>query len=97
MLNVHVYPLPVSLSSLLSYLFPAHVQAYYDGWLESSNAGRRRIMAAMRVLPSVAMPSVVAAADLFFAVGLAAFALRCSIFTFSMCAFVMAAVMAAKV
>ena len=30
MLNVSVFPLPVSFSNLLSYLFPATVQAYYD-------------------------------------------------------------------
>jgi hypothetical protein len=34
MLSTTLYPLPISLSNLLSYLFPASVQAFYDSYLE---------------------------------------------------------------
>jgi len=78
MLGASVYPLPVSLSSTLSFLFPAHVQSYYDEWLEAGNAGRGTIDAAMRAVPVAVMPVVAAAADLFFAAGLGVFAL-CSL------------------
>ena len=41
MLNVAVFPLPVSFSNLLSYLFPATVQAYYDRYLEGAFAANQ--------------------------------------------------------
>ena len=59
-----------------SALFPAHVQAFYDSWLEPANSGRARIEAAMRVIPPAFVPLVVAAADMTVATGLAAFALN---------------------
>lgn len=75
MLGVTVFPLPVSLSSYLAFVFPAHVQAYYDTWLERANAGRGTIDAAMHAVPTGAMPLVAAAADVVLAVGLGVFAL----------------------
>ena len=40
MLNVAVFPLPVSFSNLLAYLFPVNMQAFYDEILEGAFEAR---------------------------------------------------------
>ena len=76
MLNVSVFPLPVSFSSLLSYLFPATVQAYYDQHLESFFAGNQaHLRAWKRDLPNVLIAPIIFAVDLLCAAGFVLYAL----------------------
>ena len=76
MLNVSVFPLPVSFSSLLSYLFPATVQAYYDQHLESVFAGNQaHLRAWKRDLPNVLIAPIIFAVDLLCAAGFVLYAL----------------------
>ena len=76
MLNVAVFPLPVSFSSLLSYLFPATVQAYYDQHLESFFAGNQaHLRAWKRDLPNVLIAPIIFAVDLLCAAGFVLYAL----------------------
>ena len=76
MLNVAVFPLPVSFSSLLSYLFPATVQAYYDQHLESFFAGNQaHLRLWKRDLPNVLIAPIIFAVDLLCAAGFVLYAL----------------------
>ena len=76
MLNVAVFPLPVSFSNLLSYLFPATVQAYYDQHLESFFAGNQaHLRAWKRDLPNVLIAPIIFAVDLLCAAGFVLYAL----------------------
>ena len=76
MLNVSVFPLPVSFSSLLSYLFPATVQAYYDQHLESFFAGNQAHLRAWKSdLPNVLIAPIIFTVDLLCAAGFVLYAL----------------------
>ena len=76
MLNVAVFPLPVSFSNLLSYLFPATVQAYYDQHLESFFAGNQaHLRLWKRDLPNVLIAPIIFAVDLLCAAGFVLYAL----------------------
>ena len=76
MLNASVFPLPVSFSSLLSYLFPATAQAYYDQHLESFFAGNQaHLRAWKRDLPNVLIAPIIFAVDLLCAAGFVLYAL----------------------
>jgi len=59
MLSSQVYPLPLSASNLLSYLFPLSTQAFYDGALEPFFAGgNRKYLEA--VPPALVVPAIAA-------------------------------------
>ena len=76
MLNASVFPLPVSFSNLLSHLFPATVQAYYDQHLESFFAGNQaHLRAWKRDLPNVLIAPIIFAVDLLCAAGFVLYAL----------------------
>ena len=70
MLDVSVFPLPVSASNLLSYLFPASVQAFYDAHLEGAFAANQaRLGAWKRGLPTALVAPVILALDVLCAAG----------------------------
>ena len=76
MLNVAVFPLPISLSNLLTYLFPAAAQAYYDKHLEAAFADHQsHLRKWKRDLPTVLIAPLIAAVDLLCAVGFVLYAL----------------------
>ena len=76
MLNVAVFPLPISLSNLLTYLFPATAQAYYDKHLEAAFADHQsHLRKWKRDLPTVLIAPLIAAVDLLCAVGFVLYAL----------------------
>lgn len=76
MLNVAVFPLPISLSNLLTYLFPATAQAYYDEYLEAAFADHQsHLRKWKRDLPTVLIAPLIAAVDLLCAVGFVLYAL----------------------
>ena len=61
---------PLLLSNGLSTLFPAHVQAYYDVWVEPRTPmGSDTIDAAMRTVPLAAASCVMVAVDIVLAAG----------------------------
>ena len=70
MLDVSVFPLPVSASNLLSYLFPASVQAFYDAHLEGAFAANQARLGAWKLgLPTALVAPVILAIDLLCAAG----------------------------
>ena len=70
------HPSRSSVSSLLSYLFPATVQAYYDQHLESFFAGNQaHLRAWKRDLPNVLIAPIIFAVDLLCAAGFVLYAL----------------------
>ena len=76
MLNVAVFPLPISLSNLLTYLFPTTAQAYYDKHLEAAFADHQsHLRKWKRDLPTVLIAPLIAAVDLLCAVGFVLYAL----------------------
>ena len=76
MLNVAVFPLPVSFSNLMSYLFPATVQAYYDRYLEGAFAANQsHLRKWKRGLPTVLVAPIIVALDLLCAAGFVLYAL----------------------
>jgi len=74
MLSSYLVPLPLSLSNLLSYLFPETAQAYYDALIEPlvTKAHPKHLKAA---LPAPLLPAAFLVGDLAVSVGFAAFAL----------------------
>jgi hypothetical protein len=71
-----VYPLPVSLSAALSYLFPAKVQAFYDAVLEPFNNAMASSYAMTKsTLPTPALLAAIALLDLSISAGFAAYSL----------------------
>jgi hypothetical protein len=74
MLSSVLVPLPLSLSNLISYLFPETTQAYYDALIEPlvTAAHPKHLKAA---LPAALYPVAFLAADLALAAGFGAFAL----------------------
>jgi hypothetical protein len=74
--NNGVYPLPVSISNGLAYLFPATAQALWDEVLEDTFAtNQARLGAAKTTLPTALVAPIILALDLLCAAGLALFAL----------------------
>ena len=74
--NNGVYPLPVSISNGLAYLFPATAQALWDEVLEDAFAANQaRLGAAKTTLPTALVAPIILALDLLCAAGLALFAL----------------------
>jgi hypothetical protein len=75
-LGVATYPLPYSLASGLAYLFPEHVQAYYDTVLEPPFlAGASHLKSISAAAPSPVIGAIVFGFDLALGAGLAAYAL----------------------
>jgi len=74
MLSSYLVPLPLSLSNLLSYLFPETAQAYYDALIEPlvTKAHPKHLKAA---LPAPLLPAAFLVGDLAVSAGFAAFAL----------------------
>ena len=78
MLNVAVFPLPISLSNLLTYLFPATAQAYYDEYLEGVFADHQsHLRKWQRDLPTLLFAPLIAVVDLLCAAGFVLYALAC--------------------
>lgn len=74
LLDTSVYPVPLSLSNVLSYIFPATSQAYYDAALEPLFVSNQpRLVDAWARLPRVSVIAIVAILDLAIAVGFVAF------------------------
>ena len=75
-LGVATYPLPYSLASGLAYLFPEHVQAYYDTVLEPPFlAGAAHLKSISAAAPSPVIGAIVFGFDLALGAGFAAYAL----------------------
>ena len=75
-LGVATYPLPYSLASGLAYLFPEHVQAYYDTVLEPPFlAGASHLKSISAFAPSPVIGAIVFGFDLALGAGFAAYAL----------------------
>ena len=75
-LGVATYPLPYSLGSALAYLFPEHVQAYYDAVLEPPFlAGAAHLKSISAAAPDAVIGAIVFGFDLALGAGLAAYAL----------------------
>ena len=73
-LGTRVYPLPLSLSSGLSWCFPAAVQAYYDTALEPAfMAAAKGLKATSAAAPWPIIALIVLALDILLAAGFAAF------------------------
>ena len=74
MLSSHLVPLPLSLSNLLSYLFPETTQAYYDALIEPlvTRAHPKHLKA---TLPASLVPVAFLAGDLAVSAGFVGFAL----------------------
>lgn len=81
MLSTNVYPLPYSIASTLSYLFPESVQSFYDAYLEPFFVGAAPALKAYKgALPAIIETPLVLGAFLFFDVALAlAFAARAAL------------------
>jgi hypothetical protein len=76
MLDVAVFPLPVSVSNLLSYLFPANVQAFYDQYLEGSFSANQSHLRKWKLgLPTLLVAPIILALDLLCAAGFVLYAL----------------------
>ena len=74
--NNGYYPLPVSMSSMLAYLFPATVQAYWDEILEHAfAANQQRLNSALLGLPTAFVAPIMFVLDLVCSAGLLLFAL----------------------
>ena len=75
-LGVATYPLPYSLGSALAYLFPEHVQAYYDAVLEPPFlAGAAHLKSISAAAPEPVIGAIVVGFDLVLGAGFAAYAL----------------------
>ena len=75
-LGVATYPLPYSLGSALAYLFPEHVQAYYDTVLEPPFlAGAAHLKSISAAAPDAVIGAIVFGFDLALGAGFAAYAL----------------------
>ena len=75
-LGVATYPLPYSLGSALAYLFPEHVQAYYDAVLEPPFlAGAAHLKSISAAAPDAVIGAIVVGFDLALGAGFAAYAL----------------------
>ena len=70
--NNGYYPLPVSMSSMLAYLFPATVQAYWDEILEHAFAANQK---ALNAIPTPFVAPIMFVLDLVCSAGLLLFAL----------------------
>merc|ERR1719240_184641 len=70
--NNGYYPLPVSMSSMLAYLFPATVQAYWDEVLEHAFAANQK---ALNAIPTPFVAPIMFVLDLVCSAGLLLFAL----------------------
>ena len=74
--NNGIYPLPVSMSNLLAYLFPATAQAFWDEVLEQAFAANQRHLRSWKLgLPTVLVAPVILALDALCAAGFVLFAL----------------------
>ena len=74
--NNGYYPLPVSMSSMLAYLFPATVQAYWDEVLEHAfAANQQRLNSALLGLPTAFVAPIMFVLDLVCSAGLVLFTL----------------------
>ena len=74
--NNGYYPLPVSMSSMLAYFFPATVQAYWDEILEHAfAANQQRLNSALLGLPTAFVAPIMFVLDLVCSAGLLLFAL----------------------
>ena len=70
--NNGYYPLPVSMSSMLAYFFPATVQAYWDEVLEHAFAANQK---ALNAIPTPFVAPIMFVLDLVCSAGLLLFAL----------------------
>ena len=74
--NNGYYPLPVSMSNMLAYLFPATAQAYWDEVLEHAfAANQQRLGSAKLGLPTALVAPIMFVLDLLCSAGLVLFAL----------------------
>ena len=74
--NNGYYPLPVSMSNMLAYLFPATAQAYWDEVLEHAfAANQQRLGSAKLGLPTALVAPIMFVLDLLCSAGLLLFAL----------------------
>ena len=74
--NNGYYPLPVSMSNALAYLFPATAQAYWDEVLEHAFAANQaRLGSAKLGLPTAFVAPIMFVLDLLCSAGLVLFAL----------------------
>ena len=74
--NNGYYPLPVSMSNALAYLFPATAQAYWDEVLEHAfAANQQRLGSAKLGLPTALVAPIMFVLDLLCSAGLVLFAL----------------------
>jgi len=72
--NNGYYPLPVSMSNMLAYLFPATAQAYWDEVLEHAfAANQQRLGSAKLGLPSALVAPTMFVLDLLCSAGLVLF------------------------
>jgi len=74
MLSSALFPLPLSLSNALSYLFPETTQAFYDDVVESLVTAHHP-MHLKATLPAPLIPAAFVLGDLALAVGFVAFSL----------------------
>jgi len=78
MLNVAIFPLPISLSNLPTYFFPATAQAYYDEYLEGVFADHQsHLRKWQRDLPTLLIAPLIVVVDLLCAAGFVLYALTC--------------------
>ena len=74
--NNGYYPLPVSMSNMLAYLFPTTAQAYWDEALEHAfAANQQRLGSAKLGLPTALVAPIMFVLDLLCSAGLVLFAL----------------------
>ena len=74
--NNGYYPLPVSMSNMLAYLFPTTAQAYWDQVLEHAfAANQQRLGSAKLGLPTALVAPIMFVLDLLCSAGLVLFAL----------------------
>ena len=74
--NNGYYPLPVSMSNMLAYLFPTIAQAYWDQVLEHAfAANQQRLGSAKLGLPTALVAPIMFVLDLLCSAGLVLFAL----------------------
>jgi len=74
--NNGYYPLPVSISNMLAYIFPKTVQDYYDEVLEHAFAANQQRLSSMKLtLPTVLVAPIMFVLDVLCSAGLVLFAL----------------------
>jgi len=95
MLSSYLVPLPLSLSNLISYLFPETTQAYYDALIEPlvTKAHPKHLKTA---LPAVLYPVAFLLGDVALSAGFAAFALASPVAALAGIATILAAAKARK-